>query len=824
MKKIILFLTLVLIQLFGFAQAPNISYPSGTHTYNTGTVISPLTPTNTGGAVPATIYGEVSTLAGTAPSFYHPSGVAIDAAGNVYVADSDNNKIRKTTTAGVVTTLAGSGKVGSADGTGTTASFSYPFGVAVDVVGNVYVADTGNQTIRKITAAGVVTTLAGSGSIGSADGTGTAASFNWPCGVAVDEAGNVYVADYLNNKIRKITATGVVTTLAGSGSIGSADGTGAAASFYNPFGVALDVVGNVYVADAGNNKIRKITTAGVVTTLAGSGSIGSEDGTGAAASFYYPFGVVVDLQGTVFVADNRNNKIRKITAVGVVTTLAGSGTGGSVDGTGTAASFKSPYGVTVDVAGNVFVADYDNHTIRKITATGVVTALAGSGSIGSADGTGAGANCSRPSGVAVDLAGTVYVADTNNHKIRKIIVSRVVSALAGSTSSGLEDGTATAASFSYPYGVAVDSGGNVYVADTGNHTIRKITPAGVVTTLAGSGYVNVNGTASSFNQPEGIAVDSGGNLYVADTGNNTIRKITAAGVVTTLPGSEYYGYGSPTSLYSPKGVAIDLAGNVYVADTGNNKIRKITASGVVTTLAGSGTSGSADGTGTAASFRIPTGVAVDAAGNVYVADYGNHKIRKITAVGVVTTLAGNGTSGLGDGIGTAASFYSPTGVAVDLGGNVYVADTYNNEIRKITAAGYVISPTLMAGLIFDQATGVISGTPTTSLAPTNYTVTACNAAGSSSTTVVIATTTLGTTTFSKQELKLYPNPVNSLLHIQTPNNISLDKVTIIDLTGKKVLEQTQNTSQVNVEHLANGMYIIEAFSGEEKLVSKFVKE
>jgi hypothetical protein len=321
----------------------------------------------------------------------------------------------------VVTTLAGSGSSGSADGTGTAASFRGPSGVAVDGSGNVYVADDSNHLIRKITPGGVVTTLAGSGSLGSANGTGTAASFRGPSGVAVDGSGNVYVADRSNHLIRKITPGGVVTTLAGSGSAGSADGTGTAASFSYPEDVAVDGSGNVYVADRSNHLIRKITSAGVVTTLAGSGSEGSTNGTGKAASFYLPSGVAVDGSGNVYVADDSNLLIRKITSGGVVTTFAGSsGYAGSADGTGTAASFFSPRGIAVDGSGNVYVADRHNQLIRKITSAGVVTTLAGSGSSGSADGTGTAASFSNPYGVAVDGSGNVYVADSDNHLIRKI--------------------------------------------------------------------------------------------------------------------------------------------------------------------------------------------------------------------------------------------------------------------------------------------------------------------------------------------------------------------------------------------------------------------
>ncbi len=600
---------------------------------------------------------------------------------------------------------------GHTDAIGAAASFTDTGGVATDSAGNVYVAEPGNHTIRKITPAGLVSTLAGTAGVsGSTDATGAAASFQSPYGVAADSAGNVYVADFGNSTIRKITPAGVVSTLAGTaGVFGSTDATGAAASFFFPNGVATDSAGNVYVADTGNHTIRKITPAGVVSTLAGTAGVsGSTDATGAAASFQSPYGVAVDNAGNVYVADFGNSTIRKITPAGAVSTLAGTaGVFGSADAIGAAASFQSPTGVATDSAGNVYVADTGNHTIRKITPAGAVSTLAGTAGVrGHADGIGAAASFRYPDGVATDSAGKVYVADTGNYTIRKITSAGAVSTLAGTAGVGHADGAGAAASFQSPYGVAADNAGNVYMADFGNSTIRKITPAGAVSTLAGTtgvfGSADAIGAAASFQSPTGVAADSAGNVYVADLGNSTIRKITSAGVVSTLAGTAgVFGStdatGAAASFFGPMGVATDSAGNVYVADSLNNIIRKITPAGVVSTLAGTaGVFGSTDATGAAASFLGPMGVTTDNAGNIYVTDAGT--IRKITPAGVVSTLAGTaGVWGHVDGVGAAASFSYLNGVTTDSAGNVYVADTGNHTIRKITPAGVVTTVVGVAG-------------------------------------------------------------------------------------------------------------------------------
>ena len=597
---------------------------------------------------------------------------------------------------------------GNVDGAGAAARFRYPGGVSTDSTGNVYVADTFNCTIRKISSAGVVTTLAGkAGSCGASvsfSATGSAARFYGPGGIAADSGGNIYVADG-DSTIRKVTAEGVVTTLAGASlTSGSADGIGTAArfGFFGAGGVAADTAGNVYVADTNNGTIRKITLAGAVTTLAGlAGSFARLDGAGAAARFEKPSGIAVGSSGDIYVADA--SAIRRVTPTGVVTTLPA-----SID--------KSGSGVAVDSAGNVYVTSVSS--INKISPTGVVTVFAGEefAAMGSSDGTGPAARFRLPTSLATDSAGSIYVADSGNHSIRKITSVGNVTTLAGTAdANGSADGAGAAARFDRPLGVATDSTGNVYLADSFNNTIRKIRADGTVTTLAGkaglssSGSVDGIGSAARFNDPSGVATDSSGNVYVADSGNNTIRKITQAGIVTTLagtPGSlgSADGIGAAARFTLPSGVATDSTGNVYVADSANRIIRKITPAGVVTTFAGSaGPSGlgSADGAGAAAQFRTPTGIATDGAGNVYVADSVNMNVRKIAPDGVVTTLAGaaqQNLPGSTDGNGSAARFSFPSALTVDSSGNVYVADTGNHTIRKITPTGAVTTVVGRAGV------------------------------------------------------------------------------------------------------------------------------
>jgi hypothetical protein len=319
----------------------------------------------------------------------------------------------------VVTTFAGNGSAGTANGQGTSATFKNPWGLVTDPQGNLYVADCWNHMIRKITPSGMVSWFAGIGSQGTADGPAASASFYGTVGLTMDSQGNLYVGDHANHRIRKITQAGIVSTFAGRGDPGLLDGTGTAAQFCYPYGVAIDGQNNLYAGEYGTHIIRKITSAGVVSVLAGKGGSGYAEGTGTNAAFNYPIGVAADYQGNVYVSDNANQRIRKITPSGVVTTLAGNGISALCDGTGTQASFSSPESLAVDPLGNVYVADGGNHSLRKITPTGVVTTIAGNAVAACTDGTGTNASFGSTVGVAIDGQGNIYVGEWI-HRIREL--------------------------------------------------------------------------------------------------------------------------------------------------------------------------------------------------------------------------------------------------------------------------------------------------------------------------------------------------------------------------------------------------------------------
>jgi len=541
---------------------------------------------------------------------------------------------------------------------------------------------------------------------GHVDGRGSVARFNQPRGVAAAPDGTLYVVEAVGSIIRRIAPDGTVTTIAGAANIpGTTDGPGPNARFRNPESIARDNQGNLYIADTGNHTVRKITPAGMVSTLAGAATItGSSDGSGSVARFNFPRSITSDGM-MLYVADTSNHTIRKVTLAGEVTTLGGTaGASGSTDGSGPAARFNRPSAMAVDGAGDVYVADTSNHTIRKVSRDGVVTTFAGvAGSSGTIDGPISSARFFSPAGLAIDAAGSLFVTENSKNHIRRLSGGAVSRYAGRETERGSADGAAlTVALFDGPDEMAVDANGNLYVADFNNHTIRKVDTGQNVTTVAGKASSSVDGmvSAAEFIAPSSLARDTGGNLYIADA--HGIRRIDSTGIVTTFVGNPARsgnspGQGMAAGFFSIQSIAIDGSGNLF-ATSYNDKIWKITPNGTASVYAGTGQRGGADGPALSAQFNLPSGIAIDAAGNVLVADTGSRTIRRITPSGAVTTLAGvAGVSGMEDGTGAAARFNFPGRMVIDPAGNLYLADSA--RIRKVTPSGVVTTIAISNGII-----------------------------------------------------------------------------------------------------------------------------
>lgn len=681
-------------------------------------------------------------LAATAYSASGATDVVLDSSGNLYVAVSQLNQVWVVSPRGAVTEVIGNGSpsYGGDGGPAISAGLNFPTGVALDASGNLYIADQGNSRIRKVSAAtGVITTAAGTGVTGySGDlGPATRAQFYDPTAVTVDSVGNLYIADRQNNVIREVdAATGIIRTVAGNAALttyfngspfGSYSGDGGpatSAGLDQPSGVAVDSSGNLYIADSVFTIVRKVTAAtGIITTVAGNGQftdLTSSDGDGgpATSAKVDVTNVALDAIGNLYIAGI--GRVRKVSAAtGIITTVAGNDSGPISGGDGGPATSAQlfPSAVAVDPAGNLYIADGFNGTVRKVTAvTGIISTVVGNNanSYSGDGGPAVNAQLNDPHGVALDAAGNLYIADTSNSLIRTVapdtgIIRTVAGHYAPYGPIVLTDGIpATQTTLLSPSGIASDSSGNLYIADSVECRVRKVTAAtGIVATIAGgvtnaggfpSGYSGDGGpaTSSQLNAPYGVAVDSVGNVYIADTYNMAIRKITAAtGIINTIAGGAAVGYvgdGGPAydaGLKLPTGVTVDSAGNLYIADQGHNAVRKVTAAtGIITTVAGNGVAGYSGDGGPAirAQLNQPASVAVDSTGNLYIADEGNSAIRKVTAAtGVITTIAGNGTVGFSSdgGPASAAELAHPFGVAIGPGDRVYVADMLNNRVRAL---------------------------------------------------------------------------------------------------------------------------------------------
>ncbi|WMW80542.1 hypothetical protein RF679_18165 [Undibacterium cyanobacteriorum] len=597
---------------------------------------------------------------------------------------------------------------GNANGSLTAASITAPAGAVTDSVGNMFFVDSSDSTIRKVTPSGSVTSYAGvSGKRGTNDGPRDSANFTTPMGLAIDAQDNLYVSDVGVNNIRKISNAGVVTTVAGiaSDTLEVVNGTANTAKFAAPFALAVDSTNNIYVIE-NTGRLRKISSSGIVSTLAGPDQLfarGASDGSGANVRFNSPKGIAIDKDNNIFIADTNNGTIRKITPSGLVSTYAGkAGSLGSTDGSINTALFSSPRSLRFDKQGNLYVVEAANNVIRKISSAGIVSTVAGNANAVGAyvDGVGGIARFNFPRDITFDLAGNAYVSDLSNSTIRKITTDGMVSTWFGPKSnSGIADGNGGRAQFFGPSGIVSDNVGNYYVSDTSNHTIRKVSASGDVTTLTGSpteyGSTDANNRLSQFNSPLGLTFDKNGFLYVADSGNEAIRRVNTAGDVTTFARG-----GSSATMGAPHGLIFDASGNLLVTDNTYNAVRKISPTGQISLFAGSpnGLPGSSDFMGVSASFNCPSGIAIDKAGFIYVADTCNHTIRKINPNGLVSTYAGRaGESGSTDGDLNSARFNFPYGLKFDANDNLYVSESGTSLIRKISPAGLVSTYAGVAG-------------------------------------------------------------------------------------------------------------------------------
>ncbi len=723
----------------------------------------------------------ISTVAGGGPnnltalsaSIGYPGGIAFDATGNAYIADAYSSHIFKVT-ANNLTVLAGNGTVGYAgdNGPATNAALNHPEGVFVDAGGNIFIADTDNSVIREVTASnGNIITVAGNGIAGySGDGgAATSAQLYDPYGVFVDGTGNIFIADTDNCLIRKVSS-GNISTFAGNSTLSvpcgyAGDGGPAtSAQLDEPEGVFADASGNIFIADTDNSVIREVTSAnGNIQTVAGiyydfaANDVCNYSGDGGLATSAYlclPAGVFVDSAGNIFIPDTENLVIREVVAAsGNIETIAGNnalGAGYSGDGgPATSAQLNYPNNIFVDGSGDIFIADTDNFVIREVLADGNIQTNIGNHTLAYSGDGGSATNSEldTPGGVSVDDAGDIFIADSINSVVREVVTATGdIQTVAGSGTAGYtgDGGAATSAELNSPEGVFVDSAGNIFIADTNNSVIREVVASsGNILTVAGNGTAGYTGdggaaTSAELSGPFGVFVDSAENIYIADTGNSVIREVAASsGLISTVAGNGTVcdpptstcgdgGVATSAQLSFPSGVFVDVSEDILIADTLDFRIREVTASnGIIATVAGTGGRGYA-GDGAAATSALldtPYGLFVDTAGDIFIADTDNAVIREVVAAtGNIQTVAGNNAAGAGfsgdGGQSTVAQLNSPSGLFGDGAGDLFIADTDNSRIRKLVPTIFVSvtpNPVNVAVNSQQQFTAAVTGNSNTSV-------------------------------------------------------------------------------------------------------------
>ena len=655
-------------------------------------------------------------------------GIAVDKKGHFYIARRDNNVVSRIDTKGNMTTFAGTGEsgYGGDGGKATNAKLKLPSNLAFDKKGNLYITDRNNHRVRKVDTRGIITTVAGNGTAGfSGDGgKATEAQLNLPSGVAVDDDGNIYISDRSNDRVRKVNSQGIISTFAGNGIDGFKGDTGPAgeAQLSKPFGLALDKKWNLFIADRGNNRVRRVNRQGIIHTVAGDGGFffSGDNGPAYRASVAGPTGVVIDNNGVLYIADRNNNRIRAVDTQGMIRTVAGTGQQGYNGDSEVArdTNLYLPFGVALDSDGKLLVIDRSHYRIRRVDLRrGSIETVAGNGvkMFAGDGGPATGAKLSFPHGIAVDLQGNVILSDKGHYRIRRISPDGIIQTIAGNGIRGNigDDLPALKASVYGATSMKLSNKGEIFFVSPSGFVsvIRKVDENGIMrkvletvsenylASIAKSKYkgkvqTEELATITTFSD---FSFDHKGNMFISDRLNHQIRKVAANGEITTIAGtgeSAFYGDGGPAmeaSFRDPNALATDKEGNLYIADTANNLIRKIDTKGIVTTIAGNGKHENSGDGGPAleAGIRNMDYLAMSPEGELHILGFNANSIRKITKDGKIVKVAGKGYQGyMGDGgPATEAMLKNPSAIAFDAKGNLYISDMGNNRIRKVDTKG-----------------------------------------------------------------------------------------------------------------------------------------
>ena len=638
-------------------------------------------------------------------------GIATDPRGNIYISHRSQNRIRKLSPNGTITTIAGNGIAGfSGDGVpALESSLNFPAGLAFDK-GNLYVADRNNHRIRKIDLKGIISTVAGTGIPECCNDNGLAveAHLHFPSDIDVDTEGNLYISDRSNNRIRKVNPDGIITTIAGLGKPGYGGDFGPAdkALLKYPFGISHDNKGNFYIADRGNNRVRKIDQRGIITTIAGDGthSFGGDYGPANQSSLAFPTDVIVDSLGMVYIADRNNNRVRKIDRLGVITTLMGlSQTEFNGDNEIAAeTTLHLPFALALNGEDRLLVVDRNHFRVREVRLqSNQVETIAGNGTFlfRGDGGPGGGATLDAPSGIALDSKGNVLFADRLHQRIRRVGSNGIIETVIGNGKQGNEGNgrPGIEATLHLPEVLVNDHEDNIYLTQRSGNAwiIRKFSAEGIITHFAGNGRQGNTGdagpaTEASFHTISDIAADGSGNIFIADSINRNIRKIDKQGIISTIAEASLEALGTEVH---PNGIVFDKVGSIFFSDSGSSKVYKIDTSGAITLIAGTGDFGDHGDEGPAleAGLRSPGGLAIGPDGFLYISEQTTHRIRKIDSSGIITGYVGTGKFGYsGDG-GPAieANIKGPFRMDFDGKGNLYFSDRDNNRIRKVDTSGVI---------------------------------------------------------------------------------------------------------------------------------------